>query len=94
MVHITEELYHGVFMPLEEYESIHVAPWPTHDYMDEEALRLGNKALVVIEEARRWKSENNLSMATTLDSIDAPEELKPFEADLLSVTRAQRINYI
>lgn len=94
MVHITEELYHGVFMPLEKHGSIHIAPWPTEDCMDEEALRLGNKALTVIEEARRWKSENNLSMAVSLDSIDAPEELKPFEEDLLSVTRAQKINYI
>ncbi len=94
MVHISEELYHGVFLPMEKHESIHVAPWPSIEYMDEEALRLGNRALVVIEEARRWKSENNLSMATALESIDAPEELKPFEADLLSVTRAERINYI
>ena len=94
MVHISEELYHGVFMPLERHESIHVAPWPCAGYMDEEALRLGNRALLVIEEARRWKSENNLSMATTLESIDAPEELRPFEADLLSVTRAACINYV
>ena len=47
----------------------------------------------MIEEARRWKSENNLSMATPLESVDAPEELRPFEADLLSVTRAARLNY-
>ena len=93
MVHITEELYHGVFMETEKHPSIHVAPWPQCDYMDEEALRLGNMALLVIEEARRWKSENNLSMATPLESVDAPEELRPFEADLLSVTRAARLNY-
>ncbi|HOP26428.1 MAG TPA: class I tRNA ligase family protein, partial [Candidatus Sabulitectum sp.] len=93
MVHITEELYHGVFMETEKHPSIHVAPWPQRDFMDEEALRLGNRALLVIEEARRWKSENNLSMATPLESVDAPEELKPFEADLLSVTRAARLNY-
>ncbi len=94
LVHISEELYHGVFMDTEKHPSIHVAPWPERDYMDPEALRLGNSALTVIEEARRWKSENNLSMATPLDSIDAPAELKPFEADLLAVTRAEVINYL
>ncbi len=81
-------------MDTEKHPSIHVAPWPERDYMDPEALRLGNSALTVIEEARRWKSENNLSMATPLDSIDAPAELKPFEADLLAVTRAEVINYL
>jgi valyl-tRNA synthetase len=93
MVHITEELYHEVFMPVEKHRSIHVAPWPPGTYMDEEALRLGNRALLVIEEARRWKSENNLSMATSMDSIVAPRELEPFEADLKSVTRALKVIY-
>ncbi len=94
MVHITEELYLEIFKPFENHESIHIAPWPQENFMDAEALKLGNRALVVIEEARRWKSENNLSMATPMDSIDAPEELKPFEADLLSVTRAEKISYL
>lgn len=80
-------------MSIENHESIHTAPWPECSFMDEEALRLGNRALSVIEEARRWKSENNLSMATTLDSIDAPEELMPFEQDLLAVTRAEKVNF-
>jgi valyl-tRNA synthetase len=93
MVHITEELYLEIFKPMEKHESIHIAPWPRENFMDEEALMLGNKALLVIEEARRWKSENNLSMATPMDSIEVPEELKPFEADLLSVTRAEKVSY-
>ncbi|PIE51440.1 valine--tRNA ligase [Candidatus Fermentibacteria bacterium] len=91
MVHITEELYHEVFMNLEGHASIHLAPWPKSDFMDQEALSLGNKALLVIEEARRWKSENNLSMATALESIEATAELKPFEDDLKAVTRAEKI---
>jgi len=93
MVHITEELYHEIFMPHEHHASIHIAPWPRGGFMDEEALRLGNRALLVIEEARRWKSENNLSMATTMESIEAPSELLPFEADLLAVTRAEKVVY-
>ncbi|MCP4646935.1 MAG: class I tRNA ligase family protein, partial [bacterium] len=93
MVHITEELYLEIFKPFEAHESIHLAPWPKPGFMDEAALKLGNRALLVIEEARRWKSENSLSMATSMESIDAPAELKPFEDDLKAVTRAERIVY-
>lgn len=93
MVHITEELYLEIFKPVENHESIHIAEWPESDFMDEEALRLGNKALLVIEEARRFKSENSLSMATAMESIEVSEELKPFEADLMAVTRAEKVIY-
>ncbi len=94
MVHITEELYLEIFKSTENYESIHLAPWPDPGFMDEDALRLGNRELLVIEEARRWKSENSLSMATSMESIEVSEELKPFEADLMAVTRAEKVIYI
>ncbi|MCK5842302.1 MAG: class I tRNA ligase family protein, partial [Candidatus Sabulitectum sp.] len=93
MVHITEELYLEIFKPVENHESIHTAEWPESDFMDQEALELGNKALLVIEEARRFKSENSLSMATVMESIEISEELKPFEADLMAVTRAEKVIY-
>ncbi|MCK5786624.1 MAG: valine--tRNA ligase [Candidatus Sabulitectum sp.] len=93
MVHITEELYLEIFKPMENHESIHLAPWPEPGLMDEEALKLGNKALLVIEEARRFKSENSLSMATSMESIEVAEELRPFEADLMAVTRAEKVIY-
>jgi len=67
--------------------------------MDEEALRLGNMALLIIEEARRFKSESSLSMASPLEALEisAPasdlQGLMEFESDLLSVTRAERISW-
>jgi valyl-tRNA synthetase len=93
VVHITEELYRNLFMETEGHQSLHLAPWPQPGETDREAMELGNRALLVIEEARRWKSENSLSMATEMEFIEAPKELKPFQADLLSVTRAQKIRY-
>lgn len=100
MVHITDELYNLVFREREGHPSIHVAPWPLRDPGDPEALKSGEAALRIIEEARRFKSENNLSMAASLGGITVactPEDsksLKPFEADLLAVTRAERIVWI
>ncbi len=91
MVHVTEELYLELFKPFEKIASIHLAPWPDNDYMDKEALELGNKALISIEQARKWKSENSLSMATEMESITVDADLKQFSADLMAVTRAKKI---
>ncbi len=91
MVHVTEELYLELFKPFEKFASIHLAPWPDNNYMDKEALELGNKALVSIEQARKWKSENSLSMATEMESITVDADLEQFSADLMAVTRAKKI---
>ncbi len=99
MVHITDELYNLVFKLHEKHESIHTAPWPEAGSPDNESLKYGEMALLVIEEARRHKSENSLSMATELAgmTVCVPEEdlaaLREFEADLLAVTRAQRMEW-
>ncbi len=100
LVHVTEELYQEVFRIHQGFDSLHLAPWPVEDYTDATALEYGNMALTVIEEARRFKSESNLSMASPLNMllISAPADdltgLKPFEADLLSVTRADLADWI
>jgi valyl-tRNA synthetase len=99
LVHVTEELYQAVFRSYEGHESIHVSPWPETDYMCESALRYGSGCLEIVEEARRYKSENNLSMATPLTAlrVEAPggdlESYREFEPDLLNVTRAGRIDW-
>ena len=94
LVHVTEELYQEIFRPVEGHVSIHTAPWPEPEYMDDGALEYGSMSLRLIEEARKFKSESNLSMAAPLDRLEvtAPEKdlegLREFEDDLLSVTRA------
>lgn len=100
MVHITDELYNLLFKPNEGHESIHTAPWPEAGTPDPDSLKYGDMALMVIEEARRHKSENNLSMATELAGmrVRVPEAdldaLKEFEADLLSVTRSRCMEWV
>ena len=99
--HITEELYQLVFRAHEDHPSIHVSPWPTAaDYpADETNLHLGDRALLIVEEARRYKSENSLSMAAPLEllQVSCPEAelegLRVFEPDLLGVTRASTIRW-
>jgi len=99
LVHVTEELYQALFREREGHRSIHVAPWPSPDGRDGEALRLGDIALLIVEEARRTKSEASLSMAAPLAgiSVTVPEAdlaaLRGFEEDLLGVTRAARIDW-
>lgn len=99
MVHITEELYNLVFREREKHPSIHVAPWPEPGTPDQNALKYGEMALKIIEEARRSKSVNNLSMASPLGAVtvSAPADdimaLKPFETDLIAVTRAESIQW-
>ncbi|MBN2607552.1 MAG: valine--tRNA ligase [Candidatus Fermentibacteraceae bacterium] len=100
LVHVTEELYQSIFRPLEGHESIHLAPWPSPEYIDHRALEYGDMSLRIIEEARKFKSESNLSMAAELERLEvtAPEAdlqgLREMEDDLLSVTRAQSIIWL
>ena len=97
LVHVTEELYQAIFRKYEGHESLHLAKWPNPDFMDEEALKYGDMSLQIIEEARKFKSEQNLSMAAPLKTVEvnAPAEdlggLRRFQDDLIAVTRAENI---
>jgi len=99
LVHVTEELYQEVFKPIEGHESLHIAPWPTPEYMDAGALAAGDMSLAIIEEARRFKSGNSLSMAASLAALEVtvPGDdlpgLAALEDDLISVTRAGKIGW-
>ena len=97
LVHVTEELYQAIFRDYEGHRSVHLAPWPTDHYADGWAHDHGQRALEIIEEARRYKSENKLGMGTPLSGLrvsapkDLLEALREFEPDLLAVTRAESI---
>ncbi len=97
LVHVTEELYQAIFRRSEGHESLHLAPWPNPGFMDEEALKYGDMSLLIIEEARKFKSLSSLSMAAPLKTLEvsAPAAdltgLSRFQDDLMNVTRAENI---
>ncbi|MCD4776739.1 MAG: valine--tRNA ligase [Candidatus Aegiribacteria sp.] len=97
LVHVTEELYQAIFKKYEGYDSLHLAPWPDPDYMDEEALKHGDMSLQIIERARKFKSEQKLSMAAPVKALEIKATvkdlngLKSLQDDLMNVTRAESI---
>ncbi len=99
LVHITEELYQGIFREHEGHESIHVAPWPVPGDEDTASLISGDFCLEIVEAARRYKSERNLSMAAGLGTmtVTGPEgiisSMRAFEGDLVNVTRASALEW-
>ena len=99
LVHVTEELYQGLFRETEGHESIHLAPWPEPDFMDPDALKYGEQTMGIIEEARRYKSEQSLSMAAPLQGLKVTvpghdlKSVEAFEEDLKNVTRAEAIHW-
>ncbi|MFP4116296.1 MAG: valine--tRNA ligase [Candidatus Aenigmatarchaeota archaeon] len=62
--HITEEIYQSLFREKEGVKSINLAKWPRieEDLLDEEAREVGELAKDVIEEIRRWKSDEGIPL--------------------------------
>jgi len=92
--HITEELYQAIFP--NRLGSIHQrGSWcELKDYvLDEESLELGGIMLEVIFNVRKFKSDNNLSMKTTLTSltINTAKDISAIIFDLKNVCNATEI---
>ena len=86
--HITEEIYQGYFAEHEEAVSIHkalIGPISCGCGASEEDHRIGESAVWIIEQLRKYKSENNLSLKEAIGSVtvildtdlkDALEDIK------------------
>jgi len=96
--HITEEIYASTFAAeFEQNKSINArGTWPkAEDYLfNQDAINLGNAALEVIFEVRKFKSDNNLSMKTTVKNlkIENPVDLTEILEDLGNVCNAANIS--
>jgi len=94
--HITEELYQKHFKITEKSKSIHISEWPKVEKVDVKFEKGGDKAIEVIHEVRRFKSQNGKSLKVpivlTLDKKDE-KGLKPFLEDLKAVTAAQEVKF-
>lgn len=98
--HITEEIYQDYFIKFEKINSIHRLTWDQQNDLDEIILSLGETAVKIVAEARKLKSERNLSLKEPLDKIvvKSPEYLidmlKLNIFDLLACTGANELELI
>ena len=67
--HITEYLYQAYFASREQPASIHLTTWPKARSLDETLMTFGREIKAIIGEARRYKSENKLSMKAEMPTL-------------------------
>lgn len=95
--HITEEIYQNYFVRFESSQSIHTLIWGKEEKLNEEILSFGSKLVEIVSEARKYKSERNLSLKEPLEKIEITicslegELLKEIEKDLIACTSAGEI---
>ncbi len=100
MPHITEELFHKYFKTDKHIGSIHVSEWPKANSFvsDEKAHELGELGIRIIEQARKFKSENGVSLKAPIKaSISAKisqEDFNQIIEDIKGTIRAEEIIYL
>lgn len=98
MPHITEEIYMNYFNQFFKEKSIHLTSIGKIEMgCSDDILKNGDAAVEVISRVRRYKSENNLSLKTEIDSITLYSPinnyLKSVEDDIKATTNVSRILY-
>lgn len=99
--HITDELYTHIFDGLVgEKGSIHQrGNWPeASDFViSEEAEKAGELLVTILEEVRKVKADENVSIKFPIKNLDLSSDssdlIKSFEYDLKNVTSSQNVNY-
>ena len=95
--HITEYLYQLYYRQFEAGLSLHLLRWNQYTTIDPALLAFGDEIKSLIFDARRWKTENSLSMKAPLPSITLPQRNSLWtaetEQDLLACTHAEMISY-
>ncbi len=98
--HICDEIYSTIFA--EEFEktgSINSrGNWPKlgAEFFNEKFFEMGEAALAVIFEVRKFKSEQNISMKTTVKKIvvNSEKDLSEIAQDLKNVCNAEEIEFV
>ncbi|MCK5282447.1 MAG: valine--tRNA ligase [Nanoarchaeota archaeon] len=98
MPHITEEIYQLYYASKEDKKSIHVSEWPKIDMIDEEAERIGQVVIDIVEHARRAKSEKKVSLKTPIKQMFikakiSPEEFEIVKEEIIAATKAEMIEF-
>jgi len=93
--HITEELHSIIFGA---GKSIHArGSWPKADLQEDEAAeKIGIEAVAALEEVRKFKSEQGVSIKFPIKTLEitSKEELAKVEFDLKSVTSAENVKFM
>ncbi len=98
--HVSEEIYSTIFADeFAKTNSIHArGNWPKlENYLfDQKSHDVGEAALAVIFEVRKFKSEQNISMKTTVEKIlvNSPVDLSTILEDLENVCNAKKIELV
>ncbi len=101
--HVTEVIYRALFAERDGAVSIHVSRWPQPDarFEDADAEALGETLVEIATAVRRYKSERGLSLGAEIGPLhlavrDAAlaEQCRAATQDLMSVTRAQRVEVV
>jgi valyl-tRNA synthetase len=98
--HICDEIYSAIFA--EEFaktKSINArGNWPKLDekFFNQKFYDVGQAALEVIFEVRKFKSEQNISMKTTVQkiAINCEKDLSEFREDLANVCNAVEVEFV
>lgn len=95
MPFITEEIYHLHFSDIDEKKSIHISDWPVYDSKlnDPKIEAMGDKFVEVLQEVRKFKSKNNISLKTEVSITLGDRLLEPVLDDLKAVTKAREIKF-
>jgi valyl-tRNA synthetase len=98
--HICDEIYSIIFSEeFEEIGSINArGNWPKIDqkFFDQKLFEMGEAALEVIFEVRKFKSEKNISMKTTVKKlvVNSQKDLLEISEDLKNVCNAEELEFV
>ena len=98
--HICDEIYSTIFSEeFEEIGSINArGNWPKIDqkFFDQKLFEMGEAALEVIFEVRKFKSEKNISMKTTVKKlvVNSQKDLLEISEDLKNVCNAEELEFV
>ncbi len=97
--HITEYIYLKGFKDFVGEKSIHLTLWPQVQTFDDEILEFGKLFVNLVEDVRRYKTQNGLSMKSEIEKIEinAPQKFEKYfkltEKDLVACTNVLKIVY-
>lgn len=97
MPHITEAIYQEFYAKKESYPSLHQHQWAPKEHIDSDVLGFGSHIKKILIQARKYKSENGLSMKSEMPTltINIPQKhsanLMATLSDLQGCTHAETL---